>query len=62
MINILIALSAGLLIFALMAAAIRKRIQERETVLERMERFAGRIAGRHNVIQKQELPLSQMAL
>ena len=54
MINILIALSAGLLIFALMAAAIRKRIQERETVLERMERFAGRIAGRHNVIQKQE--------
>ena len=54
MINILIALSAGLLIFALMAAAIRKRIQERETVLERMERFAGRLAGRHNVIQKQE--------
>ena len=54
MINILIALSAGLLIFALMAAAIRKRIQERETVLERMERFAGRISGRHNVIQKQE--------
>lgn len=54
MINILIALSAGLLIFAIMAAAIRKRIQERETVLERMERFAGRIAGRHNVIQKQE--------
>ena len=54
MINILIALSAGLLIFALMAAAIRKRIQERESVLERMERFAGRIAGRHNVIQKQE--------
>ena len=54
MINILIALSAGLLIFALMAAAIRKRIQERESVLERMERFAGRLAGRHNVIQKQE--------
>lgn len=54
MINILIALSAGLLIFALMAAAIRKRIQERETVLERMERFVGRLAGRHNVIQKQE--------
>ena len=54
MINILIALSAGLLLFALMAAAIRKRIQERESVLERMERFAGRIAGRHNVIQKQE--------
>ena len=54
MINILIALSAGLLIFALMAAAIRKRIQERESVLERMERFAGRLAGRDNVIQKQE--------
>ena len=50
MINILIALSAGLLIFALMAAAIRKRIQERETVLERMERFAGRIADRKSVV------------